>query len=165
MWQSRAEKQTNFILKTWFPIFPAAPAACMQVILFSCSTRMLLLADKRVKNFGREEGGKRGSLPVCQEDSKNILLSHPLTFALVRLNLQGVEMMTKTLKLWLIRWRFEPPGAIFGKIETMEYDALVHLSPFPENQNKLDLLLRNSVRILHAMVFGTKKSFPFLLLF
>ena len=98
MWQSRAEKQTNFILKTWFPIFPAAPAACMQVILFSCSTRMLLLADKRVKNFGRE-GGKRGSLPVCQEDSKNILLSHPLTFALVRLNLQGVEMMTKTLKL------------------------------------------------------------------
>ena len=98
MWQSRAEKQTNFILKTWFPIFPAAPAACMQVILFSCSTRMLLLADKRVKNFERE-GGKRGSLPVCQEDSKNILFSHPLTFALVRLNLQGVEMMTKTLKL------------------------------------------------------------------
>ena len=122
----RAEKQTNFILKTWFPIFPAAPAACMQVILFSCSTRMLLLADKRVKNFERE-GGKRGSLPVCQEDSKNILLSHPLTFALVRLNLQGVEMMTKTLKLWLIRWRFETPGAIFGKIETMD---MMHLYIF-----------------------------------
>ena len=58
----------------------------------------------------------------------------------LRLNLQGVEMMTKTLKLWLIRLIFEPPGAIFGKIETMEYDALIHLSPFPENQNKLDLL-------------------------